>query len=290
MLIYIIKNKVNSKVYIGQTIHTIDHRWKGYYREYKYKKNLGLRIIIKAMRKHGFDNFYYEILKDNITSIEELNYWEKYYIKKYKSTNKYYGYNIENGGNSKGKHSSIIKQKISKAQKGSKNHMYGRLGKDNPTSKRIIDLTTGKIFDSVMDICREYHYNNGEFSKICACARGDRWFTNHKTYRYLDANDIPIIVPLPKAISTNYVYYCVEDKSIYLTIKDIAKKHNLHPSYIAKCMKKNKSIQGNTYKKSEHKVTYEYYTKGRDYNNILPEFRYLINTVLSPPKIIGGKV
>ena len=35
MLIYIIKNKINSKVYVGQTTKTLEDRIKNYQIEYK---------------------------------------------------------------------------------------------------------------------------------------------------------------------------------------------------------------------------------------------------------------
>lgn len=50
------------------------------------------------MRKYGVDNFIFEILEDNISSEQELNEREKYYIQKYNSTSHENGYNIAIGG------------------------------------------------------------------------------------------------------------------------------------------------------------------------------------------------
>lgn len=290
MLIYIIRNTINKKVYIGQTIKTLKERWDNYYKEYKYRKKVGIRIIILAMRKHGFENFYCEVLKDNIKTLADLNRWEIYYINKYNSTNKNFGYNIEHGGNSKGKHSKLVREKISKAQLGKKNHMYGKRGKDNPSSKPIIDLTTGEIFDSATSICEAYNYPLHTVTKICACARGDRWFTNHKTYRYLDSNNPPIIVNLPKTRKTTYIYYDKTNNITYFSLTELSHKHNLPRADINYYILAKQKIDGILYERSEEKVTYECYTKGRDYKYILPQYTYLVNTVLSPPKIIEGKV
>ena len=78
MLIYKITNIVNNKVYIGQTTKTLEERKQNYLNEYKWNKNP--RVIIRAMRKYGFNNFKFEILEDNIKTQHELDNRERYYI------------------------------------------------------------------------------------------------------------------------------------------------------------------------------------------------------------------
>ena len=92
--IYIIKNSVNTKVYIGQTTVDIRRRYLNHLSAARRGKDY---IIGKAIRKYGADNFYIELLEE--CPIEQLNEREKYYIKKYKSTNNKFGYNISIGGN-----------------------------------------------------------------------------------------------------------------------------------------------------------------------------------------------
>lgn len=91
--IYIIRNTVNSKVYIGQTRTSVEQRWKEHLRHAQY----GDQVINRAMKKYGVDKFYIETLE--ICSIELLNYREMYYIDLYDSTNKSKGYNVSIGGN-----------------------------------------------------------------------------------------------------------------------------------------------------------------------------------------------
>lgn len=93
--IYKITNRINNKIYIGQSIN-IKKRWK----EHIYKSNLSKdisynSILHSSMRKNGIDNFIFEILKE--CSYEELDNLETYYISLYNS--KYpNGYNIALGG------------------------------------------------------------------------------------------------------------------------------------------------------------------------------------------------
>lgn len=92
--IYIIKNNINNKVYIGQTINKVSYRFK----THVYYAVRGKDYVIgKAMRKYGVNNFFYEILEK--CSIEELNKREIYWISKYNSTNPKFGYNVSIGGN-----------------------------------------------------------------------------------------------------------------------------------------------------------------------------------------------
>lgn len=91
--IYIIKNTVNSKVYIGQTRTSIAQRWKEHLRHAQY----GNQIINRAMKKYGTDKFYIETLE--VCSIELLDFKEMHYINLYDSTDKHKGYNVSIGGN-----------------------------------------------------------------------------------------------------------------------------------------------------------------------------------------------
>lgn len=95
--IYIIKNKTNDKIYIGQTTRSLNKRiW-----EYKYAYNTNTfhnQYLSNAFHKYGWDNFEFSII-DTATTINELNQKEVKYIQQYKSNNRKFGYNIELGGN-----------------------------------------------------------------------------------------------------------------------------------------------------------------------------------------------
>ena len=93
--IYKFTNKFNQKVYIGQSID-INNRFN----EHKNNAINGMKgYFYNAIRKYGIDNFDFDILLE--CTIEELDYWEKFYISYYKSNiNRYgrkYGYNMTDG-------------------------------------------------------------------------------------------------------------------------------------------------------------------------------------------------
>lgn len=91
--IYIIKNTVNNKVYIGQATDTYQ-RWKAHKTAAKTGHYKNKSVLYEAMREHGITNFYYEILEKQV---ENYNEREKYWIKFYNSTVPN-GYNILDGG------------------------------------------------------------------------------------------------------------------------------------------------------------------------------------------------
>lgn len=94
--IYIIKNIINDKVYIGQTIQSIERRFNKHKSDYKLKKYD--TKLTRAFNKYGIENFYVELLEENIEE-NFLDEKEIFWIKKYDSYNN--GYNSTLGGQRK---------------------------------------------------------------------------------------------------------------------------------------------------------------------------------------------
>ncbi len=95
-IIYKATNKINNKIYIGQTIKTLEERI--YHHVYRANHSLDITHthFINAIRKYGEENFIWEVI-DKGENQEELNEKEIYWIKYYNSVNN--GYNIQDGGN-----------------------------------------------------------------------------------------------------------------------------------------------------------------------------------------------
>lgn len=90
-IIYLIKNKINNKTYIGQTIRSFRDRIRD------YEKGFCNEYLKNAFKKYGWDNFEFSII-DTANNLEELNEKEVLYIHKHKTNKREYGYNIEYGG------------------------------------------------------------------------------------------------------------------------------------------------------------------------------------------------
>ena len=125
MIIYKITNLINNKVYIGQTINSLEKRFNRH-------KNDALNNILdthfaRALREYGIDAFQAEVI-DIADTQEELSQKEQYWIRHYNSV--VFGYNetdaIEKcGGNTyqskTAEEMTEIKKKISESKMGGKN-------------------------------------------------------------------------------------------------------------------------------------------------------------------------
>lgn len=120
-IIYKITNKINGKVYIGQTVQGLtarlyQHRYAAFVKKSKYP-------LYNALRKYGESGFTYEIVR--YVNKAELNSYEWYYIKMFNSTDSSVGYNATEGGNSSISKLPEIRKKISLARKGQPNKYKG---------------------------------------------------------------------------------------------------------------------------------------------------------------------
>ena len=102
----------NGKKYIGITSQAPERRWqKG--KGYAYGSN---PYFYNAIEKYGWENIKHEILFRDLTK-EEAEQKEIELIKEYKTSQRKYGYNIDLGGSSCGKHSEEYKIRMSNMQK-----------------------------------------------------------------------------------------------------------------------------------------------------------------------------
>lgn len=104
MYIYLITNKINNKKYVGQTTQSVKKRFI----QHKSSKSSN-SILHKSIRKYGKENFVISVLME-CYSIDELNYFEQYFIEYYNTLSKN-GYNLKSGGLNC-KHSIVTKNKL----------------------------------------------------------------------------------------------------------------------------------------------------------------------------------
>lgn len=164
--VYMHTNKINNKVYVGQTCDKLTHRWGKHGQGYKTQKRFW-----RAIQKYGWDNFEHIVFAENLTK-EDADHMEKLLIALYQTTDKNKGYNITTGGDGGaaygennpfyGKHhTEETKQKISIANTGlrrtdeyrkqkqdsmmgNKNHFYGKHHTDE-TRRRIREKRLGTV-------------------------------------------------------------------------------------------------------------------------------------------------
>ncbi len=140
--IYIIQNKINNKIYVGQTNNPkqrwIDHRKpinKNKYKSYLYY----------SMDKYGVENFVFSILEEftsenEQTVIDCANESEEFFIALLMAQDRSIGYNVDPGGNNKIK-TFETRQKLSLALKGKKKKPFSK-----ETRKKMSIAHIGKVF------------------------------------------------------------------------------------------------------------------------------------------------
>ena len=263
-IIYLIKNKVNGKCYVGQTQKEkgFDYRYycsgEGIERVYNYHKSLREHNrsynehLLRSIEKYGFKAF--EVIKylDYAFSLEELNIKEKVYIQLYNSLKN--GYNETLGGEGtegrphseetrqkisearKGKHhSEETRQKISEANKGDNHPMYGKYHTEETKQKM------SKIKKGENNPMHGNHHSEEAKQKISEARKGKYVGENH---------------PRAKAV------YCYELDEIRLCTKEWAKELCLYGTSITCCCKgRQKSTGGYHFRYATEEEIEEYKQK-----------------------------
>lgn len=169
----------NHKRYVGITRQSLIRRWNN---GRGYKDN---KYFHRAILKYGWENIKHEILFTNLTK-EEAEQKEIEMIAKYKSNQKHFGYNIQNGGNCRGTVSEETKEKIRKANLGKKlsKEMNEKLQQGHREKCRIpvICIETNEIFDSAKSAGEKYKRHG---THITACCRGKYKTVNKLHFKYL---------------------------------------------------------------------------------------------------------
>ena len=280
-IIYLIKNKVNGKCYVGQTQKEkgFDYRYycsgEGIERVYNYHKSLREHNrsynehLLRSIEKYGFKAF--EVIKylDYAFSLEELNIKEKVYIQLYNSLKN--GYNETLGGEGtegrphseetrqkisearKGKHhSEETRQKISEANKGDNHPMYGKYHTEE-TKQKMSKIKKGEnnpmhgnhhseeVKQKIREGNKGKHLSNEAKQKISEARKGKYVGENH---------------PRAKAV------YCYELDEIRLCTKEWAKELCLYGTSITCCCKgRQKSTGGYHFRYATEEEIEEYKQK-----------------------------
>ena len=129
--IYMIKNKVNGNVYIGQAVDIYERR-----KEHISLLRRGRHInnhLQRAWNKYGEDNFEFSIVEE--CDENALNDREIYWIAEYGSYHNGYNQTLGGGGVRGFKHDEETKQRISESLKGENAPWYGKQRSEETKAK-----------------------------------------------------------------------------------------------------------------------------------------------------------
>lgn len=184
--IYKITNQRNGKVYIGQSID-ISHRQACHF--YDLRNNRHKNCHLQRAYNIEPDAFTFETLC--VCKEEELDDLEKYFIKKYDTTNQDKGYNLDVGGNGAGRMSEETKKKLSKSKMGNQvmkgiklsEEWKKHLSESQPHKRKILCIETNVIYDSFADAARKTGLNRTKIVSVCT---GKRRTTGGYHFKYAE--------------------------------------------------------------------------------------------------------
>ncbi len=216
MIIYKLTNIVNGKEYVGKTTGKLLDRWK----EHVYEaKTGGSRLICKAIRKYGEENFIKAII-DVASSIKELNKKEIQWISELNTRcfDGGAGYNMTLGGEGSAGFnlSEKSKQKISENK-----------------SEKVMDVITGQIFNSTKELAHFYEISREYANKlICGLANSKKGYI----FRHLDPIKRKKADKMNKKVkpsrSIPQPVLCVENGNEYCSIKEASEKLDISKANI----------------------------------------------------------
>lgn len=227
MDIYLIRNKLNNKVYIGQTIYTKEKRFKQHINIANKEKKYN-HPFYNSIRKNGVENFDLSLLK-SCETLDELNFWEEKLIS---DNNSLYpnGYNLLPGGNNR-RHNIFSIEKI-------REYMKFRVKTEEFKQKCIIPL----IHYVKSNVGREYlrkiacdEWNDKEYVKKQKEARKDMYSDSWRdkisetTKSAMYRKDVRI------KYLKNFIKYLIRTGKDY--IKHLYELYNLDDEYKNYCSK-----------------------------------------------------
>lgn len=241
--IYMHRNKINNKVYIGLTKQKVEDRWR--------HDGLGYKNCPKfwnAIQKYGWDNFEHIILLENLTE-EEASKKEIELIQQYDSVNN--GYNLSLGGSTTN-HSQETLEKMRQSMLGKKHtqETKDKISKSKDNVKLSVkNITDNIIYESIREAARLTGIDAGSIIKCC---KGETYTAGKKEWEYVNEelkntyNEIKEQKGKDKRLQK---VLCVEKNKIYNTVSEASEDTGADKSNIAKCCRgKYKTAGGYTWK------------------------------------------
>ena len=241
--IYMIRNKTNDKVYIGQSIH-VNSRLEDHKNKLNKHEHVN-RHLQFAWDKYSESNFEFIILCE--CEENKLNELEQYYILCYESYLDNFGYNLSLGGKSCMMREET-RRKIGEAVKGEKNGFFGKTHSDEQKAKWSKERsgenspTYGRV--------GEKHPFYGKHHTEEAKQRMREALTG--THYQKEGKDNP----------NSKIIYCIELDRVFYGIKNAGRELGIAYQSITACVnKKRKSAGKDKNGKKLHWVYYEEYLK-----------------------------
>lgn len=221
--IYKIQNKINNKIYIGQSVD-VYRRLKKHIWDIEKENNSVLR---RAFKKYGIENFTYEIIEE--CDVDQLDEKEIYYIKLYNSYvgfDNANGYNLNLGGGSNRGWcpSSEYRENIRNANLRGKSHF---------ARKTVCD---GIIFDCAKDCAEYFNISYASIKDWLSCKNKMPYEWYKKGLRYYDTSMEEYDYQKPKNIKIIF------NNKEYNSIREFCREEKISRNLIRKIREGKKEV------------------------------------------------
>lgn len=195
MIVYLIRNIINGKGYVGQTVRSLERRWKQHLSDSKKGSKL---YIHSAIRKYGEENFEYCILEET-NNLSDLNRLEIEQIIKQNTFGKN-GYNLTRGGfggsfgytrsleirkkisvGNKGKKlSPEAKAKMSLSRKGKKRKPFSSEWRENISKSAKLKKLSDEHKKKISLFIKRRKHSSKTKEKMSISSKGKSWSIKHR--------------------------------------------------------------------------------------------------------------
>ena len=275
-VIYVHINKINLKVYVGQTCQDVNRRWRNG-KSYTTDTNTH---FASAIKKYGWDNFEHIILESGLTK-NQANFYEKMYIKTYNSTNREYGYNRTYGGEGMLATDEVCKKMREHHAnfKGENSPRYGislkdimsiddynsylercrisakkRVGSNSSNHVEVYCYELDRTFNTVTEAFKETGVSIGAIS---SCINGRTEFAGYSAELNLRLhwcklrdkdNFKPKLLPNKRNIGEQHQHalkiYCFELDEVFYGVNEVERKYGIYTGHILDCARGKRNSCG----------------------------------------------
>ena len=213
--IYMHKNKINGKIYVGQTYQVPQERWgcqgKGYRNCTKF---------YNAIQKYGWDNFEHIIIEE-VYAPEEADKREQYWINYYNSVED--GYNLSYGGN--GLHSFSSEHRANLRQS-----IVDAIG------RKVVCINTKKVYETLFEAEQDTGATHiGDCCKGKVLTSGRDKNGNGLVWRYFEDYDENEKITIKPQKRTKTKVLCIETNKIYNSAKEAERETGVDSTSIGRC-------------------------------------------------------
>lgn len=185
--VYIRRNKVNNKVYVGITVKTPEQRAGSNGCHYIDKRHH--TKFARAILKYGWKAFETTVIASNLNE-ETAKAYERFWISVFDSKNN--GYNTTDGGDANPMHDqSVVSKRIGERRSEVARENMRNANRSDKTPILCRNVATGekKIFKSMSEAARQIGVSKTLIYRVCNNVKGNKTAKGYECWYYTEASE-----------------------------------------------------------------------------------------------------